>query len=155
MASFRDALTRQVSEAVRIDCRGGGILNSRSEYSRCQIPRLTIDMEDWKERKKAEQKGIELAAASLEIDEVDIMKCGAAASMMMVEKRKKCQEKGSDGRRRKMRKLNTLVDWGVRDLVEVNNQETVQKVSEELRITDSVRWNSSFRDMDIRNYAVP
>ena len=90
VASFRDALTRQVSEAVRIDCRGGGILNSRSEYSRCQIPRLTINMEDWKERKHAEQKGIEQAAASMETNEVDIMEGGAAASMM-VEKRKKCQ----------------------------------------------------------------
>ena len=25
------------------------ILNSRSEYSRCRIPRLRIDMEGWKE----------------------------------------------------------------------------------------------------------
>ena len=35
IGSFQDALTRQVSEAVRIDLRGGGVLNSKSEYSRC------------------------------------------------------------------------------------------------------------------------
>ena len=46
--SFPDALTRQVSEAVRIDLRGGGILNSKSEFSRCRLPRLIIDQEGWK-----------------------------------------------------------------------------------------------------------
>ena len=37
IGSFQDALTRQVSEAVRIDLRGGGVLNSKSEYSRCKL----------------------------------------------------------------------------------------------------------------------
>jgi hypothetical protein len=31
--SYQDALTRQVCEAVKICLRGGGILNSKSEYS--------------------------------------------------------------------------------------------------------------------------
>ena len=39
IGSFQDPLTRQVSEAVRIDLRGGGVLNSKSEYSRCKLPR--------------------------------------------------------------------------------------------------------------------
>ena len=50
VASFKDALTRQVSEAVRIELRGGGVLNSKSEYS-SRIPRLTIDQEEWKNMK--------------------------------------------------------------------------------------------------------
>ena len=129
-------------------------MNSRSEYSRCHIPRLTIDMEDWKERKHAEQKGIEQAAASIETKEVDIMEGGAAASMM-VEKRKKCQEKGSDGKRRKKRKLDTLVEWGVRDLEEESDQESVQEGNEELRIVETARLNNKLRDRDIRNYALP
>ena len=45
VASFKDALTQQFSEAVRIDCRGEGILNSKTEYSRCQLLRLTVDVE--------------------------------------------------------------------------------------------------------------
>ena len=38
IGSFRDALSRQLSEAVRIDLRGGGVLNSKTEYSRCRAP---------------------------------------------------------------------------------------------------------------------
>jgi hypothetical protein len=33
VGSFRDALTRWHSEAVRIDLRGGGLLNSKTEYT--------------------------------------------------------------------------------------------------------------------------
>ena len=41
---FRSALSRQLAEAVRIRRRGGegAILNSRSEYNRCQISRLRL-----------------------------------------------------------------------------------------------------------------
>ena len=53
IGSFQDALTRQVSEAVRIDLRGGGVLNSKSEYSRCKLPRLTIDRDTWNSQKQA------------------------------------------------------------------------------------------------------
>ena len=59
VASFQDALTRQVSEAVRIDLRGSGVLNSRSEYSRCRLPRLMIDTEEWRVKKKEEKKALE------------------------------------------------------------------------------------------------
>ena len=38
------ALTRQVHEAVLIQRRGGKILNSKSEYNRCQLPRLSVKM---------------------------------------------------------------------------------------------------------------
>ena len=50
----RSALSRQVGEAVRIRRRGGegGILNSRSEYSRCRITRLTLGKGDEKENEK-------------------------------------------------------------------------------------------------------
>ena len=55
VGSYKDALSRQLSESVRIDMRGGGVLNSKSEYSRCRIPLLVVDMEEWK-RKKSEEK---------------------------------------------------------------------------------------------------
>ena len=38
VSSYRDPLTRQVSEAVRIELRGGNTLNSKTEYNRCRIP---------------------------------------------------------------------------------------------------------------------
>jgi hypothetical protein len=45
--TFQDPLSRQLAEAVRIDLRGDNILNSKSEYSRCKVPRLTVDLEGW------------------------------------------------------------------------------------------------------------
>ena len=50
--SFQDALSRQIGEAVRIDMRSGNVLNSKSEYNRCRLPRLTINQEDWQPKKK-------------------------------------------------------------------------------------------------------
>ena len=47
LASFQDPLTRQLAEAVRIEGAGDGILNSKSEYKRCRVPRLRHDMEGW------------------------------------------------------------------------------------------------------------
>ena len=54
VASFSDPLTRQLVESVRIDRRGIEILNSKSEYSRCRVPRLQLDMEGWTRSKKKE-----------------------------------------------------------------------------------------------------
>ena len=44
----RSALSRQTAEAVRIRRRGGmgALLNSKSEFNRCYIPRLTVVQED-------------------------------------------------------------------------------------------------------------
>ena len=53
VGSYKDALSRQLSESLRIDLRGGGVLNSRTEYSRCRIPQLVVHMDEWK-KKKAE-----------------------------------------------------------------------------------------------------
>ena len=44
---FTSALKRQVAEAVRIRRRGeGAVLNSKSEYNRCELPRLTVDLKE-------------------------------------------------------------------------------------------------------------
>ena len=45
--SLQSALSRQVSEAVRIRRRGGlgSIMNSKSEYNRCHITRLRVEEE--------------------------------------------------------------------------------------------------------------
>ena len=45
--TFQDPLSRQLAEAVRLDLRGENILNSRSEYSRCKVPRLIVDLGGW------------------------------------------------------------------------------------------------------------
>ena len=54
----RTALDRQLGEAVRIRRRGGegAVLNSKSEYSRCRIPRLIVEEQDLEEANKKEQE---------------------------------------------------------------------------------------------------
>ena len=54
----RTALSRQLGEAVRIRRRGGAgsILNSKSEYDRCKIPRLVLEEVDEEQIKKDEEQ---------------------------------------------------------------------------------------------------
>ena len=53
--SFRDCLSRQVSECVRVQLRGD-VLNSKAVYSRCKLPRLVIE-EDSEEEREITDKG--------------------------------------------------------------------------------------------------
>ena len=57
ISTFKDPLTRQIAESVRIDRRGVEILNSKSEYSRCRIPRLKINLDEWKKKEKPGRSG--------------------------------------------------------------------------------------------------
>ena len=56
--SYKTALSRQIGEAVRIRRRGGAglILNSKSEYNRCKIPRLVLEELDEEQIKAMEDK---------------------------------------------------------------------------------------------------
>ena len=54
VATFSDPLTRQLAEAVRIEKRGPEILNSKSEFSRCRVPRLRLELDGWKKQKEKE-----------------------------------------------------------------------------------------------------
>ena len=56
IASFSGPLTRQLSEAVRIEKHGEHVLNSKSEFNRCRVPRLEIDMDGWRTGKEREEK---------------------------------------------------------------------------------------------------
>ena len=48
ISSFQDPLTRQLAESVRIERRGARNLNSKSEYSRCRVPHIRVDMQGWR-----------------------------------------------------------------------------------------------------------
>ena len=104
VSSFKDSMTRQISESVRIDLRGGGVLNSRTEYSRCRLPRLVIDMEEWRNKKKEERKVLEpISEEGMEwMDE-------EWDGDMKEEKRKPEVELKASQKRRK---LEPLVEWG-------------------------------------------
>ena len=58
--TFKSALERQIGEAIAIKVskeKGYTLMNSKSEYNRCKIPRLTIDTENetYKELKRQEE----------------------------------------------------------------------------------------------------
>ena len=70
--NFKSALSRQISEAVRIRRRGGAgsILNSKAEYDRCRIPRLIVEEQDLDEIRKEEEQEISRNSEALEEQEI-------------------------------------------------------------------------------------
>ena len=66
--SYRSALSRQVGEAVRIRRRGGegSILNSKSEFNRCRIPRLVLEEIDEEQADAQEDRELREALELLE-----------------------------------------------------------------------------------------
>ena len=54
--SFKDPISRQLLEGVRIQLRGSGILNSKAEFNRSRVPRLRVDMEGLIQAKKKEKQ---------------------------------------------------------------------------------------------------
>ena len=61
VGQFRDALSRQVAEAIRIMMRGS-TLNSKNGYNRCSITRLVIDKQDTQTQHEDEDNSVEQAA---------------------------------------------------------------------------------------------
>ena len=55
IAKFKDCLTRQLAESVRIQLREE-VLNSKSEYSRCHVHRLVIEKNEQEEKKQEEKR---------------------------------------------------------------------------------------------------
>ena len=67
VGSHQSALSRQVSEAVRIRRRGGlgSILNSKSEYNRCHITRLRGEEKEEQELREQEMNEEEVRVGAL------------------------------------------------------------------------------------------
>ena len=114
----KTALSRQVGEAIRIAKRGI-VLNSKSEYNRCSITRLSLQEED-NFKKNEQQEGMK----DLEIDWTEKLlekrddedrearkRLGRAAT---VDSRKR-KDAGPEGGRRTKRKKYTVgdEDWGL------------------------------------------
>ena len=104
ISSFQDPLTRQLAESVRIERRGASNLNSKSEYSRCRVPHLRVDMEGWRRADDANVDTKERQAKDQDdMDKVEEL----SAEIRREESKRKGEE--SKGRRRKRRKLSRLV----------------------------------------------
>ena len=115
----RSALSRQTAEAVRIRRRGGmgALLNSKSEFNRCYIPRLTVVEEDI--AKEMEQEEIE---AAKRVEEDLRNKDQSWERSKAAARPSKVWNKGSRGkhgagsskgqRPSKRRKFELLTNWG-------------------------------------------
>ena len=112
VSSFKDPLTRQLSEAIRIERRGDSILNSKAEFNRCRIPRLVIDLEAWKSKKQElDPASREGETMSSQQEEEDPLVTQAEDSLMERENVKRKQDV-PEGRKPKRRKFDLLEDWG-------------------------------------------
>ena len=98
-------MSRQISEAVRIELRGESILNSRSEFNRCRVPRLRIDQEGWKEDKLKNQSSHPEETHQTEIEEENSL-CKEKHN----NKRKSQEDKPK--RKPKRIKLDIIEGWG-------------------------------------------
>ena len=132
VASFQDALSRQLSEAVRIDLRGGNVLNSKSEYSRCRVPRLRIDKEEWKvddQKEAKDKKKKEALEEQARVAEESLLTGGAVWDISTNSRGLKSQKreggKPESTKRSKKRKMELLIGWGVDEEGEDDNQEVV------------------------------
>jgi hypothetical protein len=107
LASFQDPLTRQIAESVRIEGAGEDILNSRSEYSRCRVPRLRLDMEGWKRLQKEQVPGKECMTTINEVEE--------GLGSIEDDIRRQASKRGAEEKvekRTKKRKFPRLEGWG-------------------------------------------
>ena len=148
IGKYQDAMTRQIAEAVRIDLRGENVLNSKSEYSRCRIPRLVIDQEEWRINKKKERQELEVIREEIVMQEDED---GEECTNVLDEERvfesveiknkvdAKRRKVGSDKPPAKRKKLENLTDWG-KD-VEVGEDEPETEASSWLLSKETVAVN--------------
>ena len=64
------------------------MLNSKSEYSRCSLPRLSIDVEKWRKKKLEAEQATKLATETVGLEVSDLTVNEEAAFRTEEEKRK-------------------------------------------------------------------
>ena len=125
ISSHKTALSRQIKESVRIRRRGGDsqILNSRSEFNRCHIPRLVVEEEDEdsrEQRLKLEEQTKEEIAKIMEQEDITWEEKKKREQELLKKKRTADDHNQGganpvNGGRKKRRKLNYAVlgeQWG-------------------------------------------
>ena len=121
VGTFMTALSRKVTEAVRIRGRGASVLNSKGEYDRSKIHRLTIgteelgvngteSQEDWNSSKDVENGENFLLEKRKKLDRNNRMEKRLQCGLVKSQKRGMCENEGS-GRQSKRRKY-VLVGHG-------------------------------------------
>ena len=121
--SFRDSLSRQVAESIRIDLRGEQVLNSKTVYSRNRLPRLGIEKPEWE--REAEERWTRAAEAKKKEEEMDKQRAALGEGqavldeVMMTEHWRirqcedRCREDQQDHRPSKRQKRAAEITWGL------------------------------------------
>ena len=92
--------------------KGGNTLNSKTEYNRCRIPRLTIDHEVWQIMKKKGKEILEDEARRME-EEMQPSGMGELQYEIGPEKKEmKRKDKPAESKNCKRLKLVPLEGWG-------------------------------------------
>ena len=131
VGSHRSALSRQVFEAVRIRRRGGegSILNSKTEYNRCHIPRLRVEEKEETRRREQEielekeqtDRELELEQRQWESGKTserdrerrELLRQWSNSSIEEGSKKRSVKEQETEGKRSKRRKFALLgEEWG-------------------------------------------
>ena len=89
---------------MRIELRGEKILNSKTDYSRCRVPRLTVDLEGWTTSKKVEAAAKVMAPAQVHQDD-ELLAKEAEESLEEREIKRKREETPVMGKKNKRSKL--------------------------------------------------
>ena len=115
---YKSALSRQIGEAVRIGRRGGAgmVLNSKSEFNRCRIPRLVIEEVDEEQIREEEERELRVAMEHLS-------KCEEEWE----QNRTKEREHELKGARRKLERIERTVQSRKRDQNEIEGAEVAKK----------------------------
>ena len=101
--SFKDPMSRQLSEDVRIELRGNDILNSRAEYNRSRVPRLRVDLEGWEKTKSK--------TPTIQVEECHEQDYETSLTLSDL-KRKGSNDEENKQRKPKRIKLDKLKRWG-------------------------------------------
>ena len=56
LSTFKDCLSRQVAEAIKIHYSGDQLLNSKNEYNANHLSRVIVEEDDFEKKKKARQE---------------------------------------------------------------------------------------------------
>ena len=80
--TFRDSLSRQVAESVRIDLRGVKVLNLKTVYSRNRLPRLEIEKPEWERMAEEKWKGAAETKRRMEEEERERHELGEGQAVL-------------------------------------------------------------------------
>ena len=134
---FKTALERQVGEAVRIRRRGGegAVLNSKSEFDRCRIPRLIIEEQNLEKDSEMELQREQEVAEHLEREQRDWER---RKTKERAEEHLEMMSRRLENRKKRKYKL-VCEDWGEQNVMETNlnvikEKENPQRTEEQVPV---------------------